>query len=123
MGRECKKCGRPLDRDDVDCCKVCFEEVNEESYSEYQNKIQEEKEWSYTNTVASDFKDWSRNVSLLGFIFAIVVAICGFVTDSVLICLVSAVMIYCAFNAVSLMLVAVAEIIQKLQNIEDNTKK
>lgn len=120
--RYCKKCGRPLDRGDIDYCRGCFEEEKGENYSEYQKKIQDEKDNSYTNIVANDFKIWSRNVNILGIIIAIVVVIYA-ISNNLLNWIIGAFFVYCTFKATSLLLLAVAEIIQKLQNIEDNTKK
>lgn len=123
--RYCKKCGRPLDKGDIDYCRGCFEEENGKSYSEYQKNLQYEKNNSYTNIVANDFRVWSRNVNILGIIIAVIfVAMVFIINDSTytIPLFISAFVTYCLFKATSLILLAVAEIIQKLQNIEDNTK-
>lgn len=121
--RYCKECGRPLDRDDIDYCKGCVEKENEESYSEYQNKIEDKKENSYTNTVASDFKQWSKNVNILGIFIAIILLVYAISNSMNGATFVIAFFVYCSFKATSLLLLAVAEIIQKLENIENNIKK
>ena len=121
--RYCKKCGRPLDRGDIDYCRGCFEEENEESYSAYKNKSIDEKENSYTNTVASDFKQWSKNVNILGIVIAIILLVYSISNSMNEATFVIAFFVYCSFKATALLLLAIAEIIQKLQNIEDNTRK
>jgi len=122
----CKKCGRPLDKGDIDYCRGCFEEENGQSYSEYQKNLQYDKNNSYTNVVANDFRVWSRNVNILGIIIAVIfVAMVFIINDSIytISLFISAFVAYCLFKATSLILSAVAEIIQKLQNIENNTRK
>lgn len=122
----CKKCGRPLDKGDIDYCRGCFEEENGQSYSEYQKNLQYDKNNSYTNVVANDFSVWSRNVNILGIIIAVIfVAMVFIINDSTytISLFISAFVAYCLFKATSLILLAVAEIIQKLHNIEENTRK
>ena len=121
----CKKCGRPLDKGDIEYCRGCFEEENGQNVEEYQQKQYLEKENSYTNTVARSFKDWSRNVNILGIIVAIILVVFVFIINDstyTMTLFISAFLFYCLFKATSLILLAVAEIIQKLQNIEENMK-
>lgn len=121
--RYCKKCGRPLDRGDVDYCRGCIEEENEESYLEYKNQGNDQKENSYTNTVASDFKVWSRNVNAIGIFIAIILLVFSISNSMNETTFVIAFFVYCSFKATSLLLLAIAEIIQKLQNIEDKINR
>lgn len=117
----CKKCGRPLDKGDIDYCKGCFEEENGKSYNEYQNDLQKEKENSYTNIVAKTLKAWSKNFNIIGIIISIIVV--GFAIEystQAVTLIVSAFICYCLFKIISLILLAMAEIVQKLQNIEEN---
>ena len=123
--RYCKKCGRPLDKGDIEYCRGCFEEENEQNVEEYQQKQYLEKENSYTNTVARSFKDWSRNVNILGIIVAIILVVFVLIINDstyTMTLFIGAFLLYCLFKATSLILLAVAEIIQKLQNIEENIK-
>ena len=123
--RYCKKCGRPLDKGDIEYCRGCIEEENEQNVEEYQQKQYLEKENSYTNTVARSFKDWSRNVNILGIIVAIILVVFVFIINDstyTMTLFIGAFLLYCLFKATSLILLAVAEIIQKLQNIEENIK-
>lgn len=107
--RYCKKCGRPLDKGDIDYCRGC---------TNHENKVQKT---TYTNMVANDFNIWSRNVNGIGIIISIIVIAYAFYSK-ILTFLIVAFFVYCCFKATSLLLLAVAEIIQKLQNIENNTK-
>lgn len=91
--RYCKKCGRPLDRGDIDYCRGCVEEKNGQTVEQYQQKQYSEKEKSYTNTVASKFslvvsimKFLGYGATIIGFIalfsneeqgFAFICLICG----------------------------------------------
>ena len=123
--RYCKKCGRPLDKGDIEYCRGCFEEENGQNIEQYQQKQYAEKENSYTNTVARSFKDWSRNVNILGIIVAIILVVFVFIINDstyTMTLFIGAFLLYCLFKATSLILLAVAEIIQKLQNIEENIK-
>ena len=119
----CKKCGRPLDKGDIDYCKGCFEEENGKSYNEYQRNLQNEKENSYTNIVANDLKTWSRNFNIIGIIISLIIVISIFIINDstyTITLFVSSFIVYCLFKIISLILLAVAEIVQKLQNIEDS---
>lgn len=123
--RYCKKCGRPLDKGDIEYCRACFEEENGQTINQYYQKQHSDKENSYTNEIARSFKDWSRNVNIFGIVVAIILVVLVFIINDAnytLILFTSAFLFYCLFKATSLILLAVAEIIQKLQNIEDNTK-
>lgn len=83
----------------------------------------------YSNSVAKSFKVWSERVKKLG-IFVLVIMIIGAIiagasSGAIGIfwgAFIGAFLIYSIFIANSLILLAVAEIIQKLQNIEDNTR-
>lgn len=123
--RYCKKCGRPLDRGDVEYCRACFQEQSGEAVEHDYQKQYSENENSYTNRVARSFKDWSKSVNVLGIIIAIILVIIVFILNDsnyTMTLFISAFLVYCLFKATSLLLLAVAEIIQKLQNIEENTK-
>ena len=76
----------------------------------------------YTNEVAKSFKNWSNRVQTLGIIVLIIIIITSLFVQNVYVFICSFV-VYGMFVAISLFLSAVAEIIQKLQNIEDNISK
>lgn len=84
----------------------------------------------YSNSVAKSFKEWCERVKKLG-VFVLVIMIIGAIIAGAssseigvffAVCI-GAFLVYSIFIANSLILSAVAEIIQKLQNIEDNTRK
>lgn len=122
----CKKCGRKLDREDIDCCKWCFEEKNGKSYVEYQKKLQDEIDNSYTNIIAKKFRKWSNRVNILGIVLSVIFIVTIFIINNfnyTLQLFIGALIVYCLCKAFSLILLAVTEIIQKLHNIEENTNK
>lgn len=76
----------------------------------------------YTNAVAHSFKNWSNGVLIVGIIVLIIIIIVSIIVKSIYV-FISAWCVYSVFIANALILSAIAEIIQKLQNIEDNTRK
>lgn len=85
-----------------------------------ENKDSEKK--IYTNDVAYSFKKWSNGILTLGVIILIILIVVSIKIESLYL-FIGAWGIFSVFVANSLILLAVAEIIQKLQNIENNTNK
>jgi len=77
---------------------------------------------NYSNTVALAFKKWSNRVSILGIIILILLIITSIIMQNIYV-FIGSIVLYAVLVANSLILLAVAEIIQKLQNIENNTRK
>ena len=77
---------------------------------------------AYSNPVAKSFKNWSNRVQILGILILIIMIIGSLVIQNIYVFW-SSLCVYGVFVASSLFLSAIAEIIQKLQNIEENTRK
>lgn len=77
---------------------------------------------NYSNSVALSFKKWSNRVLIVGVVILIIMIIASIIMQNIYV-FIGSIVLYAVFGANSLILSAVAEIIQKLQNIEDNTKK
>ena len=80
------------------------------------------QESEYSNPVAQSFKSWSNGVLIVGVLILIVMIVISAILESGYV-FIGAILGFTVFIANSLILSAVAEIIQKLQNIEDNTRK
>ncbi len=77
----------------------------------------------YSNPIAINLKQWSKSVTIFGIIIAIICALLTFQFIENLGCVLVGILVYCMFELVALLLLAIAEVIQKLQNIENNVRK
>lgn len=113
--RYCKKCGRPLDRGDIDLCRGCIELAEKgQTYEEYQEEHKTEE--CYTNNkVALAIKIIAIIGAVLGIIYGCTLFDSAYTEELgviyIVVSIISAVFVY-----------ALGEAIQKLQNIEDNTR-
>jgi ribosomal protein S27AE len=143
--RYCKKCGRPLDIGDIDCCKGCTEEQNKENYITicpkcgqknhinrttckscgaelYGNKVKQTQSFSnsnenyYTeNTVASIIKGIAILLAIIGIIASICIA--G-MTENIVIGIVGSIISILSV----LLLYAVGEIIEIMHDVRTNSE-
>ena len=127
--KRCYNCGAALyynglkEIEELDVEKV--EDRNEKNIVKEQEtkRIYEQKieRNDYTNSVAKSFKNWSYGVLVIGVITFFICLIATIDLGAAFI--IAAFFLLFTFIANALILSAVAEIIQKLQNIEDNTKR
>ena len=127
--KRCYNCGATLyynsskEMEEVDVENI--EDIKEKNTIKEQEvkRIYEEKVKTddYTNSVAKSFKKWSNGVLIIGVITFFICLIATIDLGAAFI--IAAFFLLFTFIANALILSAVAEIIQKLQNIEDNTKR
>lgn len=111
--RYCKKCGRPLDRGDIDLCRGCVED-NGQTYEEYREEHKTE-EYYTTNNVAGTIKGLAVISAILGIIASIII---GFSIDSFVTGLIG-----CVIAVLSvLLLYAIGEGLQILDDMKTNTE-
>ena len=99
-----------------------MEELENNNSRENANEDEHKRIEYYSNKVAASFKDWNRNVYVAGIITIIIIAIASILIKSLTLFVIGLVL-FTFIILGALILLAIAEIIQKLQNIEDNTRK
>lgn len=118
----CKNCGATLYDNIKNKSKTSSK--NEKNQEKFNNQNENNIEYveTYSNSVAKSFKNWSKGVLIVGAIIMVIMIIVA-IADGTGLLFIGAILEFGVFIGMSLFLSAIAEIIQKLQNIEDNTRK
>lgn len=111
--RYCKKCGRPLDRGDIDLCRGCIE-LDGQPYEEHREE-QKKEEYYTSNNVAGAIKGLAVTIAVIGIIASVII---GLDSENIIIAIVGSIISVLSV----LLLYAVGEGLQILDDMKRNTE-